>query len=130
MNSYRDLEIYKDSYKLAISVHKLTLKLPKYELHEEGSQLRRSSKGIVSCIVEGYGRRKYKAEFIRFLIYAHGSCDETINHLRMVADTHDILSQESHSFADQYDLLGGKINRFLRYVERGWRAGSELQEEL
>ena len=52
MKSYRDLEIYNLSYDLAVKVHKMSLKLPKYELYEEGSQIRRSSKGITSCIVE------------------------------------------------------------------------------
>ena len=55
MKNYKDLEIYQLSYELAIKVHKMSLKLPKYEIFEEGSQLRRSSKGITSTIVEGYG---------------------------------------------------------------------------
>jgi len=35
--SYRDLEIYKLSYELAMKIHSISLKLPKYELYEEGS---------------------------------------------------------------------------------------------
>ncbi len=61
MKSYRDLEIYQESKRLAIEVHKLSLTLPKFELYEEGSQIRRSSKSVTSSIVEGYGRRLYKA---------------------------------------------------------------------
>jgi four helix bundle protein len=125
MKSYRDLEIYKISHDLATSIHKMTLRLPKYELHEEGSQIRRSSKGISSCIVEGYGRRRYKAEFIKFLIYAHASCDETIAHLRMIGETHDSLQGETRDLVKQYDLLGGKINRFLKFVESNWRVGEQ-----
>ena len=64
MKNYKDLEIYKLSYHMAIKVHKLSLKLPKLEMYEEESQVRKSSKGIASGIVEGYGRRKYKAEFV------------------------------------------------------------------
>ena len=56
MKSYKDLEIYRLSYELAVKVHKMTLKLPKHEMYEEGSQVRKSAKGIVACIVEGYGR--------------------------------------------------------------------------
>jgi four helix bundle protein len=78
--SYKDLDIYTISIGLFLSLHPKTLKLPKYELYELGSQLRRSSDSIVSNIVEGYGRRRYKAEFIRFLVFSHGSCLETINH--------------------------------------------------
>ena len=67
--SYRDLESYKLSYDLAVEVHRFSLTLPQYEMYEEGSQVRKSSKGITSCIAEGYGRKKYKAEFIKFLVY-------------------------------------------------------------
>jgi len=86
MKSYRDLNIYKESKKLAIDIHKL-LSLPKFELYEEGSQIRRSSKAVSTSIVEGYGRRKYKADFIRFLIYAQAECDETIEHLDYLFET-------------------------------------------
>jgi len=81
MKSYRELDIYNDSGKLAIEVHKMTLTLPKFELYEEGSQIRRSSKSVIALIVEGYGRKKYKAEFIKYLVYSQAECDETIVHL-------------------------------------------------
>ena len=79
---------------MAVKIHKMSLKLPKYEIYEEGSQLRRSSKGITSCIVEGYGRKKYKADFIKFLVHAHASCDETILHLNFIKDIHEINERE------------------------------------
>ncbi len=56
MKSYRDLEIYIESKRLAIAVHKVSLILPKFELFEEGGQVRRSSKAVTAMIVEGYGR--------------------------------------------------------------------------
>ena len=121
MKSYKDLEIYKLSYDLAVKVHKSSLKLPRYELFEEGSQIRRSSKGITSCIVEGYGRRRYKADFIKFLIYAHASCDETILHLNFINDTHDMDKDEVNSFLEKYDELGSKVNKFTQYVEKEWK---------
>ena len=41
MKSYRDPEIYKLSYRLAMKIHHLSLTLPKYALYEEGSQVRK-----------------------------------------------------------------------------------------
>ena len=120
MKSYRDLDIYKASYDLAIQVHNTSLKLPQYELYEEGGQLRRSSKGVPACIVEGYGRRKYKQEFIKFLTYAHASCDETIFHLNMLKDTHKNLSNVFDSLIKSYEELGTKIYKFIDYVEKNW----------
>ena len=121
MKSYKDLDIYKLSYELAVKIHKMSLKLPKYELYEEGSQIRRSSKGITSCIVEGYGRRKYKADFIKYLVYAHASCDETILHLNFINDTYEIDKNELSNILDSYDVLGRKINKYIKYVESNWK---------
>ena len=68
---YKKLEIWQLARELVIDIHKMTLtKLLKFEMFEEGSQIRKSSKSVRSTIVEGYGRRRYKQEFIRFLTYA------------------------------------------------------------
>ena len=120
MKSYRDLEIYNESYKLAVEVHKMSLKLPKYELYEEGSQIRRSSKSIASNIVEGYGRKRYKGDFIRFLIYSHSSCDETILHLNILKDTQSEFVKVDY-LIDAYNNLGRKLNSFIDYVEKNWK---------
>ncbi len=58
--SYKNLEIWKLAREVVIEVHEMSLKLPKFEMYETGSQIRRSSKTVKSTIVEGYGRRKYK----------------------------------------------------------------------
>jgi four helix bundle protein len=121
LRSYKDLEIYQLSYELAVKVHKFTLKLSKYEQYEEGSQVRKSSKGITSCIVEGYGRKKYKADFIKFLIYSHASCDETIVHLNFIKDTHELFTEELNWFLEKYDELGRKINKYIQFVEKEWK---------
>ncbi|MBU2102769.1 MAG: four helix bundle protein, partial [Candidatus Omnitrophica bacterium] len=60
MQSYKDLAIYKIAYQLAVEIHKMTLeRLPKFEMFEEGGQIRRSSKSIPATIVEGFGRKQY-----------------------------------------------------------------------
>ena len=65
--SYQSLEIYQLAQKLAIEIHRMSLSdLPRFEMSEEGGQIRRSSKSIVSNIVEGYGRKYYKNEFANF----------------------------------------------------------------
>ena len=66
--SFKNLDIYTISLDLFFKAHPASLKLPKYELYELGSQLRLSADSIVSNIIEGYGRRRYKQEYIRFLV--------------------------------------------------------------
>ena len=82
--NYKDLEVWQIARELSIEIHKMTLSLPKFEMYEEGSQIRRSSKSIRSNIVEGYGRRRYKNEFIRYIVFAIASTDETIDHLEIL----------------------------------------------
>lgn len=64
--------------------------LPEFELFEEGGQIRRSSKAVTSATVEGYGRKRYKNDFIKFLIYAHAERDETVVHLDFLFETRSL----------------------------------------
>jgi S23 ribosomal protein. len=50
MSSYKDLKIYNIAFKLSIRVHLESLKLSAFELYEQGSQIRRSSKGVKDAI--------------------------------------------------------------------------------
>ena len=120
MNSYRDLEIYKLAFELAVRVHKATLELPKFEVFEQGSQIRRSSKSVKDQIAEGYGRRRYKAEYIKFLIYSHSSCDEALSQLKMLLVLYPELPEFS-SLSKEYEILGRKINSYIEYVDNNWR---------
>ncbi len=117
--SYRDLKIYQMSRELAIEVHKMSLGLPKYELYEEGSQIRRSSKSITSNIVEGYGRRNYKNDFIRFITFAISECNETQVHLDFLYNTGSMTNTEFYNtLSDKYQTLGKMLNGFLDAVNR------------
>ncbi len=57
--SFEDLDIYRKAKKLSSEIHEMTLSLPKFEMYEAGSQIRRSSKSIRSNIVKGFGRKKF-----------------------------------------------------------------------
>ena len=121
MKSYRELDVYKESKQLAVEIHKMSLSLPKFELYEEGSQIRRSSKAVTSAIVEGYGRKRYKQDFIRFLVYAQSECDETIVHLDFLHVNEYLKETNSYnSFFKRYTVLSKKINNFIQWVEDNW----------
>ena len=118
---YKKLEIWQIARKLVIDIHKMTLcKLPKFEMFEEGGQIRKSIKSVKSTIVEGYGRRRYKQEFIRFLIYAIASNDETTDHLETLFETESLTDQELyHDLSERLDKLGKKLNLFIKSVNKG-----------
>jgi four helix bundle protein len=117
--NYKDLEVWQIARELSIEIHKMTLTLPKFEMYEEGSQIRRSSKSIRSNIVEGYGRRRYKNEFIKFIIYAIASTDETIDHLETLFETESLQDEVLFkSLLGKSNLLGKKLIKFLDSVEK------------
>jgi four helix bundle protein len=129
--SYKNLEIWQMANDLVVKIHRMTLtELPPFELYEEGSQIRRSSKSAKSLIVEGYGRRAYKQDFIRFLINSIASNDETVDHLENLYNTKslkdDQLYYELHS---SLEGLGRKINKFIQSVELRHNELSEPEAE-
>jgi len=117
--SYRNLEVWKLAREIVIEVHEISLLLPKFEMFEEGSQIRRSSKTTKSCIVEGYGRRRYKQEWIKFLVYSLSSNDETIDHLETLWDTKSLNDEEAYiRLHNKIVRLGKMLNGFLKSVEK------------
>jgi four helix bundle protein len=118
--NYRNLEVWQLARGLVVEIHDKTLtKLPKLEMFEVASQIRRAIKSVRSNIVEGYGRRRYKQEFVRYVSYAHASCDETVDHLDALVATKSLTdSAIAEQLNAKLDELGRKLNLFLRSIER------------
>jgi four helix bundle protein len=117
--SYRDLEIYQIAFDLAVRIRERTLKLPNPDRYEVGGQIRRSSQSTKDTIVEGYGRRRYKPDFIKFLVYGYPSNLEAHSQAEFINASYpnegwDIIALE-------LDALGIKIHNFISYVEKNWR---------
>lgn len=69
-------------------------------------------------IVEGYGRRRYKADFIKYLVYAQSECDETPVHLDFLFETGSLQDEVLyHALKNEYDVLSKRINTFIQWVE-------------
>lgn len=97
IRSYRDLQVYQLSFRLAVEVDCASKRLPPHEMYEEGRQLRRSAKSIPANIAEGFGRRRYKQEpyrassILRELSAAY-DCDPVDLH-----ELHNINEQQATS---------------------------------
>ena len=129
--SYRNLQIWQLARLLVIDVHNMSLNLPAFEKFEVGSQIRRSVKSVKSNIVEGYGRRRYKQDYIRFIVFALSSNDETIDHLETLYETKSLknkeLYQDLHKRTKQ---LGIKINNFLLSIEKNHNKFDDLNDSM
>ena len=106
----------------SLAIHEMTMSLPKFELYEVGQQIRRSSKSTRATIVEGYGRRIYKADYIRFLIYALASNDETIDHLETLFETGSLSDEVTYTNLHiNAEILGKKLNTYLKWVQLNFK---------
>jgi len=116
--SYKKLEIWKLARELSIEIHKMSLtKLPKFEMYEEGSQIRRSSKSVRSNIVEGYGRRNYVMDYVKHLTYAQASNDETVDHLETLFETESLKDEELYKqLLAKLEQLGKMLNKFTQSI--------------
>ena len=112
---YKKLKIYRAAHDLAVRVHKMSLKLPKFEMFEEGSQIRRSSKSVSSNIVEGYALRRYKQEYIHYLARALGSSLETVEHLEFLFETESL--KDEALYRDLHEKYGELNSMLYRFVE-------------
>lgn len=116
MKGYKDLDIYNLTFDLAVKVYRLSLELPHPDKFETGSQIRRSSQSVKDNIVEGNGRRRYKADFIKFLVASHSSCLEATSQAEFLAKIHP--DSEWIDIANELDKAGIKIYNFIIYVEK------------
>jgi four helix bundle protein len=62
--SFRDLDVYQESLKLVVDVHRFCRTLPPEEKYVLADQMRRSSRSVCSNISEAWRKRRYKAAFI------------------------------------------------------------------
>jgi len=113
------LEVYQVAHDLAVRIHAMTLTLPGFERFEEGSQIRRSSKRVSACMVEGFTLRKYKALFLSYFYRALASSDETQEHLLYLKQTGSLADPETYkALSDSAAELSRELFRFIQGVER------------
>ena len=114
MKSYRDLDIYKESKRLAIEIHKISLAFPKHEMYEEGSQIRRSSVSVAANIAEGF-RKKGPADKVRFFNISQGSLSETEYYLMLAQD---LDYTDMGELLHQADEVGRILEAYMTAIKK------------
>ena len=114
VRKYTDLLIYKQAYRLALEVSKVTKLLPRQEQFELGRQLRRSARSIAANIVEGWAKRNSAAEFKRHLMIAAGEVPEAQFWLDLATDEAFLSSRSSRPLQSEYSKLGFMIHNLWK----------------
>ena len=119
MSGFKELEIYRRSYKASQAVYEMVKSYPEYE-HRKGmaDQMRRASLSIPMNIAEGYAKKESQADFKRFLLMALGSANEMQALLDFSKDV-GYISAERHAKAiAEYEEICKMLNKFIQSVKK------------
>ena len=109
IRTFRDLDVFRESYAAALDVSRMVKRFPAFEQYELASQLRRAARSIPSNIVEGWSERASTPEFKRYLQIAIGSCDETRMWLDMGKDEGYISDKDCQEIKKRYNRIGAML---------------------
>jgi four helix bundle protein len=113
IRNVEDLEVYRKLCELHLQLNEISLKFPKYELYELGSQIRRSSNSIAANIAEGWNNKHINI-YLESINRAQGELQETKHHL-YIAYRKKYLSEELYrEFFEKCNECG----RMLRGLEQ------------
>jgi four helix bundle protein len=128
VRSFRDLRVYQELKRLHLEVHSGSLKFPRFELYELGSQIRRSSNAAPAILAEGYGSRHTNI-YIEAISHSMGEIQETQHHLDVACEK-DYLSQERFRELDRrYGTCVRMLERLQQSLSR-WRGSTRFSEEV
>jgi four helix bundle protein len=113
INSFQDLECWKNARKLTVAIYQLNGEITKdYGLRD---QLRRASVSIMNNIAEGYGRFSNK-EKIRYLEIAQSSTNEVQSMLFILEDLFYLESTETQSLRDLATVTQKQTWGLIKYL--------------
>ena len=115
----KDLKVYTLSYDSAMEIFNISKQFPKEEKYSLTSQIIRSSRSVPANIREGFAKRKYEQVFIRHLIDAIGSAEETKTWLDFALDCKYISKEDSCKIYKKYKeitaMLFSLINKWKTF---------------
>jgi four helix bundle protein len=116
MRNFKDLEVWEEAHKIALTIYKLTKNFPKEEVYGITSQLRRSGLSVPTNIAEGCGRGS-QAELKRFCDIVMGSASE-VEYLLLFCRDLGLIEESSYSeINEQLITLKKRLNAFIQKLK-------------
>ncbi len=110
VSKFEDLEVWKESMRLAVSIYELIQDSRNYALKD---QMLRSSISVPSNIAEGFERDSNK-EYIRFLVIAKGSIAELRTQLYLLKEISDKDKKQAiNEFITKTKHISAMLQRFV-----------------
>lgn len=108
-----DLDVYNRALKALNLIYKLEKQIPKSH-YKLSIQLSSAAEGIPAHIAEGFAKRRFIKEFMRFLEIGMGSSDETITQTRAIQILADHIRGIDKNLCDQiiaeYKIISKQLN--------------------
>jgi len=117
VNGFEDLEIWQLAREQCNSVFIQIKNFKRKNEFELISQIKRSSGSVMDNIAEGF-ERGGNNEFIHFLSISKGSNGELRSQFYRAFDQELIEKEGLQVFIDRNNLIGKKINSFIRYLNQ------------
>jgi four helix bundle protein len=115
IKTYKDLNVYRESYRLALENSRATRRFPALEQFELARQLRRAARSIPANIVEGWAKRASPVELKRYLQISIGSCDECKLWLEMSRDEGFLSAQDCSNLENEFNLVGAMLKSLWKH---------------
>lgn len=96
MRDFRKLEVWKKAYSLSLATYRATKAFPEEERYGLTAQMRRAAVSVPANIAEGCGRET-RADFVRILHIASGSCSELDCLLLLAGDLGFLTTTQSQA---------------------------------
>lgn len=113
IQSFTDLEAWKEAHKLVVMIYQVTKSFPNEEQFGLTNQLRRAVISITSNIAEGFSRGSYR-DRVRFYEMSLGSLTEVQNQLLAARDIGYLKSDDFSSLAAHTVLVHKLTNGLIR----------------
>jgi four helix bundle protein len=114
---FRGLKVWHKAMDAMMLLHAATKRFPKDELYGLTSQLRRAGYSIPMNIAEGYKRRRYKRDYVRFLLHAHGSEGEVETGIEIATRLGYWTEAEGAEHLGRYEEVGRMLDGLIGRVE-------------
>jgi four helix bundle protein len=122
---FEDLEIWKESRRLASEIYDLTLE-PKFSNDFNlRNQIRSAVVSVMSNIAEGF-ERSGNQEFTQFLYVAKGSCGEVRSQIYVAVDQKYVSTNDSQELLNSFRRLSGMI---INYLKRSGLKGAKFNKQ-
>ncbi len=125
--SFRDLTVYKKAFELAMEIFELSKQFPKEEKYSLTDQIRRSSRGVCSCIAEAYRKRNYQAYFVSKSSDADMENSETQAWLDFTLACNYMDETVYRELLNKAEEVGRMLNHMVEYPEKYVRQKEKIE---